>query len=134
VSITSADAELVAPRIDVTGADVMDAGPWFLRHLRMLRTARPGIESTLVGGGPPRADYARLATGPTRGTSGSSPITICPRKTTAATRVVPPSVTQAEAFGLVVLEGTAPGPAPVGSDPPGARDLVAGAARGGRLR
>lgn len=108
MSITSADAELVAPRIDVTpavprvsvvvptfgeegnvdellgrlcaalpaglsaevvfvddtGADVMDAGPWFLRHLRMLRTARPGIESTLVGGGPPRADYARLATGP----------------------------------------------------------------------
>lgn len=37
-----------------------------------------------------------------------------------------PSVTQAEAFGLVVLEGMAAGAVPVVSDLPGVRDLVSG--------
>jgi rhamnosyl/mannosyltransferase len=38
--------------------------------------------------------------------------------------VVLPSVTQAEAFGLVLLEGMAAGCVPVASDLPGVRDLV----------
>jgi glycosyltransferase involved in cell wall biosynthesis len=45
-----------------------------------------------------------------------------------------PSVTQAEAFGLVVLEGMAAGCVPVVSDLPGVRDVVAEAGVVGRPR
>jgi glycosyltransferase involved in cell wall biosynthesis len=106
MSSTPADAGLVAPR------DRVHSGPRGSSPGR-LRTARHRAEREDVRFVPdndlPAADDRR-------------------------TRVVLPSVTQAEAFGVVVLEGTAAGRAPIGSDPPGVGDLVAGAARGGRPR
>jgi rhamnosyl/mannosyltransferase len=87
---------------------------------------RPGLELTLIGDGPHRADYEALA-----GSAGNILFTgrvsddDLHRAYDTHDVVVLPSVTQAEAFGLVVLEGMAAGCVPVVSDLPGVRDLVA---------
>ncbi|NMO90669.1 glycosyltransferase [Actinomycetospora sp. TBRC 11914] len=87
---------------------------------------RPGLALTLVGDGPHRREYELLA--------GSAPNVLFTgrisdddlhRAYDTHDVVVLPSVTQAEAFGLVVLEGMAAGCVPVVSDLPGVRDLVA---------
>jgi rhamnosyl/mannosyltransferase len=86
---------------------------------------RPGLELTLIGDGAHRAEYEALA-----GSAGN--VLFTGRATDDALHraydthdvVVLPSVTQAEAFGLVVLEGMAAGCVPVVSDLPGVRDLV----------
>ena len=87
---------------------------------------RPGLELTLIGDGAHRADYELLA--------GSAANVLFTGRVTDEDLhraydthdvVVLPSVTQAEAFGLVVLEGMAAGCVPVVSDLPGVRDLVA---------
>jgi glycosyltransferase involved in cell wall biosynthesis len=87
---------------------------------------RPGLELTLIGDGAHRAEYEALA--------GSSDNVLfrgrvsdddLHRAYDTHDVVVLPSVTQAEAFGLVVLEGMAAGCVPVVSDLPGVRDLVA---------
>lgn len=86
-----------------------------------------GIELTLIGDGPHRADYQRLA-------AGAGNIRFAGRVSDAelhaaydtADVITLPSVTQAEAFGLVVLEGMMAGAVPVVSDLPGVRDLAAG--------
>jgi rhamnosyl/mannosyltransferase len=88
---------------------------------------RPELELTLVGDGPHRADYEKLA-------AGASNVRFLGRISDEDLHdqydrndvVTLPSVTQAEAFGLVVLEGMAAGCVPVVSDLPGVRDLVAG--------
>ncbi|MFC5993596.1 glycosyltransferase [Pseudonocardia hispaniensis] len=90
---------------------------------------RPDIELTLVGDGQHRRDYERLAA--ELGASnvrflGRVPDEVLHREYDRNDVVVLPSVTQAEAFGLVVLEGMAAGCVPVVSDLPGVRDLVAG--------
>ena len=89
---------------------------------------RPGLELTLIGDGAHRADYERLA-GPAGNVrfAGRVPDEDLHRAYDTHDVVVLPSVTQAEAFGLVVLEGMAAGCVPVVSDLPGVRDLVADA-------
>ncbi|MEJ2870561.1 glycosyltransferase [Actinomycetospora sp. OC33-EN08] len=86
---------------------------------------RADLALTLIGDGAHRADYERLA-----GTSdnvlflGRVSDDDLHRAYDTHDVVVLPSVTQAEAFGLVVLEGMAAGCVPVVSDLPGVRDLV----------
>ena len=88
---------------------------------------RPELELRLIGSGSEEEDYRRLA----RGLGGDN-ITFLGRVTDEELHaeydrcdvVVLPSVTQAEAFGLVVLEGMAAGCVPVVSDLPGVRDLA----------
>lgn len=90
---------------------------------------RPELELTLVGDGPHRGDYERLAA-----ELGATNIHFVGRVSDEELHaaydrsdvVTLPSVTQAEAFGLVVLEGMAAGAVPVVSDLPGVRDLVSG--------
>ncbi|MCD2196718.1 glycosyltransferase [Actinomycetospora endophytica] len=86
---------------------------------------RPGLELTLIGDGAHRAEYEALA--------GSADNVLFAGRVSDEDLhraydthdvVVLPSVTQAEAFGLVVLEGMAAGCVPVVSDLPGVRDLV----------
>jgi rhamnosyl/mannosyltransferase len=87
---------------------------------------RPGLELTLIGDGAHRAEYEALA--------GSADNVLFTGRVSDEDLhraydthdvVVLPSVTQAEAFGLVVLEGMAAGCVPVVSNLPGVRDLVA---------
>ncbi|MBA3907275.1 MAG: glycosyltransferase, partial [Pseudonocardiales bacterium] len=84
-----------------------------------------GLELTLIGDGPGRADYERLAGDATNVTfKGRVDDHELQEAFDRSDVVVLPSVTQAEAFGLVVLEGMAAGCVPVVSDLPGVRDLV----------
>jgi rhamnosyl/mannosyltransferase len=86
------------------------------------------IDLTLVGGGPHLREYQMRAVD-----LGSNNVRFLGRISDADLQVqysrsdviVLPSVTRAEAFGLVVLEGMAVGCVPVVSDLPGVRDLVA---------
>jgi rhamnosyl/mannosyltransferase len=86
------------------------------------------LELRLVGDGPNRADYEQLA-------AGTGNVTFLGRVSDPdlhaeydrADVVVLPSVTRAEAFGLVTLEGMAAACVPVVSDIPGVRDVAAGA-------
>ena len=89
---------------------------------------RPGLELTLIGDGAHRADYELLA-GSAQNVlfTGRVSDEDLHRAYDTHDVVVLPSVTQAEAFGLVVLEGMAAGCVPVVSDLPGVRDLVADA-------
>jgi rhamnosyl/mannosyltransferase len=86
---------------------------------------RDGLHLTLIGDGPGRAGYEHLA-------GDAANVVFTGRVDDEELQdafdrsdvVVLPSVTQAEAFGLVVLEGMAAGCVPVVSDLPGVRDLV----------
>ncbi|GEL18868.1 glycosyltransferase [Pseudonocardia asaccharolytica] len=91
---------------------------------------QPGIELTLVGDGRHRQDYERLAADLNASNVrflGRVPDEALHHEYDRNDVVVLPSVTQAEAFGLVVLEGMASGCVPVVSDLPGVRDVVADA-------
>jgi glycosyltransferase involved in cell wall biosynthesis len=88
---------------------------------------RHEIELTLVGNGAGLREYQVLAAG-----LGGDNVRFVGRCTDEELHaeydrsdvIVLPSVTKAEAFGLVVLEGMAAGCVPVVSDLPGVRDLV----------
>jgi glycosyltransferase involved in cell wall biosynthesis len=90
---------------------------------------RPEIALTLIGNGPQRAEFEKLAAD-----LGADGARFLGRVDDAALHaaydesdvIVLPSVTQAEAFGLVTLEGMAAGCVPVVSDLPGVRDLADG--------
>ncbi|GAA4549700.1 glycosyltransferase [Pseudonocardia xishanensis] len=87
----------------------------------------PGLELTLVGDGAHRGDYERLANGaPNVRFLGRVTDEVLHGEYDRNDVVVLPSVTMAEAFGLVTLEGMAAGCVPVVSDLPGVRDLVEG--------
>ena len=87
---------------------------------------RPGLELTLIGDGAHRAEYEALAGSADNVLfSGRVSDDDLHRAYDTHDVVVLPSVTQAEAFGLVVLEGMAAGCVPLVSDLPGVRDLVA---------
>lgn len=98
---------------------------------RLIRAVagRSEIELTLVGDGAERADFERLAAD-----LGARNVRFLGRVTDEVLNaeydrnevVVLPSVTQAEAYGLVTLEGMAAGCVPVVSDLPGVRDLAEG--------
>ncbi len=90
---------------------------------------RPEIALTLIGNGPQRAEFEKLAAD-----LGADGVRFLGRVSDEVLHaaydendvVVLPSVTQAEAFGLVTLEGMAAGCVPVVSDLPGVRDLAEG--------
>jgi rhamnosyl/mannosyltransferase len=87
------------------------------------------MELTLIGGGPNLNQYRELATelgGGNVNFLGRVPDDELHAEYDSSDVVVLPSVTRAEAFGLVVLEGMAAGCVPVVSDLPGVRDLVSG--------
>ncbi|HEY6422189.1 MAG TPA: glycosyltransferase [Pseudonocardiaceae bacterium] len=87
------------------------------------------IELTLIGNGPQRAEYEQLAA-----KLGADNVRFLGRVSDEELHaeydrndvVVLPSVTQAEAYGLVTVEGMAAGCVPVVSDLPGVRDVVEG--------
>ncbi|AGL17163.1 glycosyltransferase family 4 protein [Actinoplanes sp. N902-109] len=86
-----------------------------------------GIELVLIGAGDHLRDYQLLAAD--LGTTnvqflGRVPDAELTARYDDSDVVVLPSVTKAEAFGLVVLEGMAAGCVPVVTDLPGVRDLV----------
>jgi glycosyltransferase involved in cell wall biosynthesis len=89
----------------------------------------PELELRLVGGGAELESYRRLAEriGATNARFlGRVPDEQLHAEYDRSDVIVLPSVTQAEAFGLVVVEGMAAGCVPVVSDLPGVRDVVAG--------
>jgi glycosyltransferase involved in cell wall biosynthesis len=96
---------------------------WLIRAV----AGRPEIELTLIGNGPQRAEFERLAA-----TMGADNVRFLGRVSDEVLHaeydrndvVVLPSVTRAEAYGLVTLEGMAAGCVPVVSDLPGVRDLA----------
>jgi len=96
---------------------------WLLRAV----AGHPEIELTLIGDGPHRRYYQRLAADLDAENArflGHVPDDALYTEYDRSDVVVLPSVTRAEAFGLVVLEGMAAGCVPVVSDLPGVRDLV----------
>lgn len=88
---------------------------------------QPWLELTLVGRGTELANYQRLAkqlsATNARFTGRLSDAELY-NQYRANDVVVLPSVTRAEAFGLVLLEGMAAGCVPVASDLPGVRDVA----------
>lgn len=88
---------------------------------------QPWLELTLVGKGTELANYQRLAdrldatNAQFLGRVSDSELN---RQYCSNDVVVLPSVTRAEAFGLVLLEGMAAGCVPVASDLPGVRDVA----------
>jgi glycosyltransferase involved in cell wall biosynthesis len=98
---------------------------------RLIRAVggRSEIELTLIGNGPQRAEFETLAAD-----LGADNVRFLGRVSDEVLHdaydrndvVVLPSVTQAEAYGLVTLEGMAAGCVPVVSDLPGVRDLADG--------
>jgi glycosyltransferase involved in cell wall biosynthesis len=90
--------------------------------------AEPQLELRLVGDGAELPHYRRLATRIGAGNAeflGRVPDEELHAEYDRSDVIVLPSVTQAEAFGLVVVEGMAAGCVPVVSDLPGVRDVVA---------
>jgi glycosyltransferase involved in cell wall biosynthesis len=88
---------------------------------------QPWLELTLVGKGTELANYQRLADrlSVTNATfTGRLSDAELNRQYCSNDVVVLPSVTRAEAFGLVLLEGMAAGCVPVASDLPGVRDVA----------
>ncbi|HUK72324.1 MAG TPA: glycosyltransferase family 4 protein [Streptosporangiaceae bacterium] len=88
---------------------------------------QPWLKLTLVGGGAELASYRRLAER-LSATNTRFMGRLCDAELHhqygANDVVVLPSVTRAEAFGLVLLEGMAAGCVPVASDLPGVRDVA----------
>jgi rhamnosyl/mannosyltransferase len=88
---------------------------------------QPWLKLTLVGDGAELARYRRLArrlaVGNARFT-GRLPDAELQRQYASHDVIVLPSVTRAEAFGLVLLDGMAAGCVPVASDLPGVRDVA----------
>jgi len=85
------------------------------------------LELTLVGGGPELVKYQRLAerlSAANARFTGRLPDAELRAHYQANDVIVLPSVTRAEAFGLVLLEGMASGCVPVASDLPGVRDVA----------
>lgn len=84
------------------------------------------LELTLVGRGPELARYQRLAKRLSASVRFTGRLSDAELRTEyqANDVVVLPSVTRAEAFGLVLLEGMASGCVPVASDLPGVRDVA----------
>ncbi|GAA0920556.1 glycosyltransferase [Pseudonocardia zijingensis] len=88
---------------------------------------RSEIELTLIGDGPERAEYEQLAADLGGGNVrflGRVPDEVLHAEYDRNDVVVLPSVTKAEAYGLVTLEGMAAACVPVVSDLPGVRDLA----------
>ena len=88
---------------------------------------QPWLKLTLVGGGHELPNYRRLAerlSATNARFMGRISDAELHDQYMSNDAVVLPSVTQAEAFGLVLLEGMAAGCVPVTSDLPGVRDLV----------
>ena len=89
-----------------------------------------GVRLTLIGDGPHRLEYERRASdlqiGSRTNFTGRVSDERLMQEYASHDVVVLPSVTRAEAFGLVVLEGMAAGCVPVVSDLPGVRDLARG--------
>jgi rhamnosyl/mannosyltransferase len=88
---------------------------------------QPWLKLTLVGAGPELARYRRAAE--RRGLTnarftGRLPEAELHRQYGLHDAIVLPSVTTAEAFGLVLIEGMAAGCVPVASDLPGVRDVA----------
>src|SRR5262249_55540683 len=98
---------------------------WLIRAV----AGQAQIELTLIGDGPQRGEYERLASD-----LGATNVRFLGRVTDEALHaeydrndvITLPSVTQAEAYGLVTVEGMAAGCVPVVSDLPGVRDVVTG--------
>ncbi len=87
----------------------------------------PWLKLTLVGGGAELARYRRLADrmGVANALfTGRLPDAELQEQYAINDAVVLPSVTRAEAFGLVLIEGMAAGCVPVASDLPGVRDIA----------
>ena len=85
------------------------------------------LELTLVGRGPELDKYQRLArrlSATNVRFTGRLPDPELSAQYQANDVIVLPSVTRAEAFGLVLLEGMASGCVPVASDLPGVRDVA----------
>lgn len=84
------------------------------------------LELTLVGHGPELDKYQRLAKRLSTNVqfTGRLPDAELNAQYQANDIVVLPSVTRAEAFGLVLLEGMANGCVPIASDLPGVRDVA----------
>lgn len=98
---------------------------WLIRAA----AGQPEIELTLVGDGPERGDFEQLAADLEARNVRFVGRVSDERLHAEYDRnqvVVLPSVTQAEAFGLVTLEGMAAGCVPVVSDLPGVRDVAEG--------
>jgi glycosyltransferase involved in cell wall biosynthesis len=90
---------------------------------------RDEIELTLVGDGPQRREYERLAADLDTANVrflGRVSDEVLHAEYDRNDVVVLPSVTRAEAYGLVTVEGMAAGCVPVVSDLPGVRDVVEG--------
>lgn len=88
---------------------------------------QPWLKLTLVGQGPAFAKYQRLAQrlGVRNARfAGRLPDAELAAEYAANDVIVLPSVTRAEAFGLVLVEGMASGCVPVASDLPGVRDVA----------
>jgi len=88
---------------------------------------QPGVDLTLIGSGPRLADYERLARRLGGGNVrflGHVPDEVLHHAYDGSDVIVLPSVTAAEAFGLVVLEGMSAGCVPVVTDLPGVQDVV----------
>ena len=88
---------------------------------------QPWVNLTLVGGGTELGGYERLAarlTATNTRFAGRLSDAELQRQYDSHDVIVLPSVTRAEAFGLVLLEGMAAGCVPVASDLPGVRDVA----------
>ncbi len=89
----------------------------------------PQLALTLVGGGP-MADQVESLIGELDATNvtykGRVADEQLPREYASHDVIALPSLTRAEAYGLVLLEGMAAGCVPLGSDLPGVRDVVDG--------
>lgn len=95
--------------------------------LLMAAADQPWLKLTLVGSGPALARYRRLAERLAVTNAqfvGRLSDADLHQQYEANDVVVLPSVTRAEAFGLVLLEGMAAGCVPVASDLPGVRDVA----------
>jgi len=87
---------------------------------------QPWVKLTLVGSGTELGSYVRLGTRLATNARfvGRLSDEELQRQYEASDVIVLPSVTRAEAFGLVLLEGMASGCVPVASDLPGVRDVA----------